>query len=63
MTATREAQTLSRQEMAELDRLFHQIKTSLTICSVEELESFTDKFTRSLIGKADDPDLQFAVRE
>lgn len=63
MTAQRQAQTLSSEEVVELNRLFYQIKFSLTSCGVDELESFTDMFARSLVGKADDPDLQFAVRE
>lgn len=63
MTAQRQSQTLSKQEAVELRRLFDQTKDSLTSCSVDELEYFSDLFARSLIGKADNPELQFAICE
>lgn len=53
MSTTRRTIQLTAQESQELDRLFYQVTNSLTSSSVDELETFTDLFVRSLSGKGD----------
>ena len=54
MTAKRNSTLITQEEDLEMKKLFKQIKTNFTTCSVDELERFTDLFAKTLIGKGDD---------